>query len=143
MISIKINWETPQHQKDSTWENGWSREDNLAASAAIQPNGEQAGKRRRLQTRLRPLGSLLYCKVISLVLDKAEQIKALHLRAISEKKKVSLQPTLTRRMIRDVGAHINAANYQDIFPTTNESTRAGNIKMYAIKTKQRHNTTGP
>lgn len=46
----------------------------------------------------------------SQVLYKTEQIKALHLRAISEKKKVSLQPTLTRRMIRDVGAHINAAN---------------------------------
>lgn len=27
-------------------------------------------------------------------------------------KEVSLQLTLTRRMIRDVGAHINAANYQ-------------------------------
>lgn len=25
---------------------------------------------------------------------------------------MSPQPTLTRRMIRDVGAHINAANYQ-------------------------------
>lgn len=50
----------------------------------------------------------------SQVLDKTEQIKAVHLRAIAvkEKKKVSLQPTLTRRMIRDVGAHINAANYQ-------------------------------
>lgn len=34
LISIKINWETPQHQKDSTWENGWSCEDNLAANAA-------------------------------------------------------------------------------------------------------------
>lgn len=49
---------------------------------------------------------------VSQVLDKNEQIKAVHLRAISVKKKVSLQPTLTRGMIRDVGAHINAANYQ-------------------------------
>ena len=47
---------------------------------------------------------------VSQVLDKTERIKALHLRAISEKKKVSLQPVLTKQGIRDVGAHINVTN---------------------------------
>lgn len=72
---------------------------------------EQTGKRRGLQTRLCPLGSLFLRQGQSLkVLD--EQIKAVDLRTISVMKKVSLQPTLTRGMIRDVGAHINAANYR-------------------------------
>lgn len=39
MISIKINWETPQHQKESTWENGWSCESNLGANAAVAKQG--------------------------------------------------------------------------------------------------------
>lgn len=59
LLSIKINWETPQHQKYSIWENSKSCEDNLVAYVAIQPNRDQAGKRQKLQTRLCPLGSLL------------------------------------------------------------------------------------
>lgn len=111
LISIKINEETPQHQKDSTREDDRSCEDNLAANVAVQPIGEQAGGRKGFQTRLCPLGSLLLLQgQTHKVLDKTEQIKAQHLRAISKKKKVSLQPTLTRWMIRDVGAHTNASN---------------------------------
>lgn len=111
--SISINCETPHHQNESTWENGWSCEDNLAANAAILFNREQAGKEMRASDQTVSFGEFAFtARSVSQVLDKTEQIKAVHLRAIAVKKKVSPQPTLTRWMIRDVGAHINAVNYQ-------------------------------
>lgn len=69
---------------------------------------------RGFQTRLRPLGSLLLLQGQPLkcliILNKSKQY--IWELSLWRKKKVSLQPALTRRMIRDVGAHINAANYQ-------------------------------
>lgn len=96
LISIKINRETPQHQKDSTWENGWSREDNLAASAATQPNRGTGWQEAKASDQTVSFGEFAFtARSVSQVLDKTEQIKAGHLRAISEKKKKSVSAAHT------------------------------------------------